>query len=579
VPTLVSIFVSIFRRVLQLIRITVRRSFATSRRSGWVLLLGLALIPAWQATYALNKDNLSRTYRLKGVAGLRDQAPVFYFRYYLGLYPVATTLAAPPMNEEGARQIVEKHGQTLVMETAMALNSALRNGDHLKLLLYLPHALWKGDPSAPSARLANMIGFMLALMGLYTSFWWLGLPLLGAMLVGLLGSNPFQVYEVYVHDNVFGWTITTSIIVLALYLPLMHPRGTRGRAAFLLTGAAGLVLGTALHIRSENALVFASALLATLFMTRLRWAGRAALAATLVATLLLAIRGWSHYFQRQIDHAYEVVEKAGGYPHPHAKAPRLHHAVWFPVWCGLGDFDEKYGYEWLDIAAHRFALKELREKHGVQHPKYADGYYFSEPVFIDARRRYPMLPYDLPGYLEVIRGKVVHDITHDPLWYAEILAKRLRHILLYPTPLKLGSGHVYLFQLRTTGLIFLPMLLVLLACRSRFLLQVLCFTVPISIFPLAIHALGGMNYYSTYHIHAGGILMATVLQGVLWWRRQRSRAGHAGRWWPIGSTEAEVEPSGQAGLLTTEGGGTPSSPPIVGGSSSQLVPDVSGSPR
>ena len=24
------------------------------------------------------------------------------------------------------------------------------------------------------------------------------------------------------------------------------------------------------------------------------------------------------------------------------------HAFWYPVFCGLGDFDTKYGYEWND---------------------------------------------------------------------------------------------------------------------------------------------------------------------------------------------------------------------------------------
>ena len=43
------------------------------------------------------------------------------------------------------------------------------------------------------------------MMGLYAAFWRLRKPLLGVLLVLLLGSDPFQVFEVYRNNNVLGW--------------------------------------------------------------------------------------------------------------------------------------------------------------------------------------------------------------------------------------------------------------------------------------------------------------------------------------------------------------------------------------
>jgi hypothetical protein len=45
-------------------------------------------------------------------------------------------------------------------------------------------------------------------------------------------------------------------------------------------------------------------------------------------------------------------------------------------------------------------------------------------------RQYARTPFEVPEYIEVITEKVVHDITHDPVWYLTILAKRVQRLVI-----------------------------------------------------------------------------------------------------------------------------------------------------
>jgi hypothetical protein len=85
-------------------------------------------------------------------------------------------------------------------------------------------------------------------------------------------------------------------------------------------------------------------------------------------------------------------------------APPQHHAVWFGVWTGLGDFDESKGYVWNDAAASAFLVK----KGGTP---LAPGSYGERNE-------------------EILRETIFADISSDPLWYARILAKRFGSALV-----------------------------------------------------------------------------------------------------------------------------------------------------
>lgn len=87
-----------------------------------------------------------------------------------------------------------------------------------------------------------------------------------------------------------------------------------------------------------------------------------------------------------------------------ASRPANAHEVWLPIWEGLGDFDRSKGHYWKDSAA-----KEVLRQAGIDAPP----------------------NYRIPTeHDEVFRRSVLADIQGDPLWYVDILQKRVRATLL-----------------------------------------------------------------------------------------------------------------------------------------------------
>jgi hypothetical protein len=515
----------------RLVRISLRRPFtARQPRRWWVLVLGLVLIPLLHLGFATRSERLKTThsaYTLSAATGLREQEGLLYFLYYKNLYPLATTLPRPGQSRLDAEQILKNNGNTLVMEVGVPTSSQLRNGDHLRIHLYLLDALWKNSTEKLSVRPASILGFVLALMGLFFSFWWIGRPFLGAGAVALLSSHPQQLYEVYVRDNIFGWTVTAAIVTLALCLPIMDGGGpgsrfTRGRLLTLAV-AAGLFLGTVRHIRTEAALIVVSALGVCLLAAGLHWKRRLVLTGALLASYLTASALWTAYFRHKIAQTHAVVVARGGFPHPDALSPVMHHYVWFPIWCGLGDYGEDRGFYWLDNRAHAYAKRVLKEKYGLDYPSWYENAWVLPGEFLDEKRRYPKLPYSVPHYFEIIRDKVLGEIRADPLWYLGVLAKRGKALLTEMPEVKVALGPKYHLWLPSPWYLYPALLLLMLATRNRFYTQLLCFTLPLSVPALLIYSKGGMIYTSTYYLFGVLVGLSVVLQVPAWWLRRLRR--------------------------------------------------------
>jgi hypothetical protein len=507
------------RRAARRLRVALRRPLARrAPRRISVLVAGLLAIALWQAVFAFRPALVPITHRDTAAIGLKNQGPMVYFFYYLGLYPVASTAPGLEMSKAGARKALATGGSALVMEVASPAFGALRIGDHGRILLYLPVALWRGSPANPTVIPTNAVAFVLALMALFGAFWAIGRPVLGGLLVALLGSNPYALFEIYRHENVFGWPITAAILVLAAYLPLMDPAGPRGRAIWAAPVGVGLLLGTLHHVRSEAVAVLGTALLVTWFATRLPRPRRLALGAALVVTFVACSGAWRAYFTHKIKRAHDVVEAAGGAPHPFAKNPEIHHNFWMALWDGLGDFDKKYGYAWDDRKANAYAMKTLEQRYGKQ-PRW-DGTWGLIDTHHDAKKRYPVLPFELPHYTEVMREKVLSDIRRDPGWYAEIVARRLGHVLTVTTPATLRAGGQAI-AIGFAGLLFLPALALFGYARNRFYVLLLLFMLPLSLPAVLVFAKQGMTFAGVYHLFGLAALLAALAANLRWWWGRR----------------------------------------------------------
>jgi hypothetical protein len=481
-----------------------------------VLVIALLLIAAWQWDFFRHAPRLDQRYVHREASGMNDEDRFLYFLYYLGLYPVIASEGHLRMRgdepthrkfrAEAARRVVEESGNTLAMET----RQTIRAGEMGRGLLYLPYAMWTGSARNPSLAPTHAVVFTFALGALFTALWWARDPVLGGVAVVLLGSNPYQLAEVHANENIFGWTISTGILALALTVPLLRTRGA-GRWAWLAPLLVGALLGTVRQIRPEPVAILAAAAAACLTLAHSSWLRRIALAALLVVTFTVSSRLWLAYFDHEFEQARQVVAAAGGRVY---EGPRdRYHMFWHPFWCGLGDFGQDRGYQWWDRAAYRYALPFMRARY-------------------EALGRVPdwrFLVWD-PVYNEVLAAKVRHDISHHPFWYAGILIRRVWRVLTWTTPVRVAAG-TWWVTLPWNGLAVLPLLVALACTRSWTVLKLTLFPLGSSLSAILIFSgtIPGQTYSGWFHIMGAAVVVAAIVETLAYPCRRRWRARQATR--------------------------------------------------
>jgi hypothetical protein len=488
----------------------------------------------WQVSIA--RTDLPATYTLKASSGVHDEDKFVYFLYYKNLFPVASTDAGLNLSfyfdnhhvrsepdrldysRDGAQRLLDTRGNTLVMEWG----HTIRFGGWLATYLYLPDVWRLGSPQHAEMRVTNGLAFICALAALFVSCWVSRVRIFGAVLVALIGSNPFQLFEVYRRENIFGWAITMFCLVSALLIPIMSGRArwSYGWAAVV---ACGLALGTVFEIRSEYAAMLLAAIVAFASAPNVRWPERVALVAALVVTFVATTSAWGHYFDHKWEEARAVVVRAGGHPYPGPRSGS--HQLWGSVWAGLGDFDDKYGHHWNDNDGTAFVQRQVKAKYGEDLPwwfgatgkpeRTAEDYY-------DQARLYYRHPIHSVHAMDVVRDDFVNRVSHDPVWYLSILGRRVGRVLTQTSPVQISMAPGRALQLPLNGYIALLVLLGALALRDRFALTVLTCSLPLSATALAIYSGGNTPYYGVYHLCA--IALAAGWLSKFAWRERRVEA-------------------------------------------------------
>jgi hypothetical protein len=188
----------------------------------------------WQAGFAARTASVDASYKMTASSGMHNERNFVFFWWYTGLFPLMSLDAvklpceyrcadrfengAPgPLSKQAAEEIIHTRPDGLVMD----LTWTFYPGDHGKIYLFWLDSWLKGQPSSPSIAPFNRVAFIGSLIGLFVSFWCVRRWLLGGFMVAFLGSNPFQIYEIYGNDNIFGWPITVAILMLALHVPIL----------------------------------------------------------------------------------------------------------------------------------------------------------------------------------------------------------------------------------------------------------------------------------------------------------------------------------------------------------------------
>ncbi len=482
-------------------------SISSPVRKGVFLGIGLAVVLAQQLFFAVDRKVLDDRYQLHASRGITVQSRFVYFLYYLGLFPVAIEKpkSALTYSGEGAKRELREGGKKLRTEWWCTP----RFGDLGKTYLYLPGALLKGSPRNPSLRPANALAFTGALLLVYFMFWWVGSPGLGILTAILMGSNPFQVFEVYTHDSVFGWPILTAILIFALHLPFLTGRMLTPVYRRIIPLLAGALLATIRQIRTEPILILFAVVMTYLVPKRASGRERCVWVLTLFLSFASALFLWSRYFDHKIHQADLAVSSAGGEVYLGGRT--RHHIFWHPIWCGLGDFDHQYGYQWDDIAAITFAMPVLRTRYGVDVPDLPVTPASLERWSLNEKNTYLRSPVLLPHYGEILREDVLDHIFRDPLWYGRILAHRALRILVDTTPVRIGFGR-WGFGLPWAGILVPPFCVALAWRRSYAELSMILFFIPTSFTTLLVYSGRGTSYYSSWHIMGASVLLSWALR-------------------------------------------------------------------
>lgn len=476
------------------------------------LLAGLVI---WQ--YSIFRTNQPATYRVDAT-GLMNDDRFVYFLYYLNLYPMASTRAGRNFefyfddrehpvepdtldySQDGARRLLASDGDTLVTEWG----HSIRTGNYLQTYLYLFDAWRLGTARQAEVRIANGAAFVAGLALVLVSSWSIRLTGLGILLVALMGSNPFQVYEAYRRENIFSWPITTFCLTLAVMLPILTGRVKWRWYAVAAAVASGGILATVLQIRPENGSMVVSVVAALLLNPAASIRHRARDVVVFVTVLLSGLVLWNSYFDRKFAETEAVVRAAGG--HVYTGPRDVSHPFWDRLWGGLGDFDEKYGYSFAEPVQNAYIAPILQQEYGESLPWWWGPKAEREATdYFDTARIYYRQPLQTPHAQEVLRDKVLRDITHDPLWYLGILAKRLRRVLTQTTPVRLyaGDGEV--------PILFPGWFAVLVAAaaavrRDGTGLRLLLFSLAPSLTAVLLYSGNNTPHYGVYHIVAAALV-------------------------------------------------------------------------
>lgn len=484
---------SLLSRLLDALLVAGRPAPPLLRRLG-VLVLGLVAITAWQMHLADAPERLDGHYKVTATPAAQHERDFFFFRYHLGLYPLASD--APPRADtrEEAERLLRTEGSKLRQD----VGDTIRSGDHGRVSLYYVDKWLGGDARRPSLKRANELGFVAALDLLFVAAWWVDWTFFGLVLVAFFGSSPVQLYSAYVQEGYASWPITVLVLLLAVHLPLLVERP---RVRWLLAAAAttGLVVAAVRTWRPEVVVLLASACATYALLSAATPRDRAAA----VAVALLAFGGGEAVYRSTtsaaVSRTREELRAAGGTPSEGTLA--LHSELWHSVWRGLGDFDKTKGHEWDDRNAYRAALPVVERAAG-------------RSLALDLERPFQNETF-ARGYGRALRDLVLADIAHDPRWYLEIVGHRVRRLFTEAAPVELA-----LSESKPTGpssliaFLAVPLALALYRVRGGFFTKLILFPVPLAIVPLGVYSGGGMVLYSCFHVVAAAVLVLLVAEGM-----------------------------------------------------------------
>lgn len=361
------------------------------------LAVSVALVVTQQGSYWALEQSPDGFYRNVVNLGASYQR-YFSFFYYFGGFPV---------NLDRLETSTLEAAESTLAQQGSRLRTDVNVYNRASIFLFYPETWLRGRPDTAEMRTGLAIWFTAGLLAVLVAFWYVRMPVLGLGVALLCGSNPFQVFELY-HlgsSTIFPMVISTGLVGTAITLVLCGPATVRcPRLAALLVCIAGAVCALQYEIRLEGVGVFLGAAAALIIFSPYSVRRRLAYCCLFAVTVVTVSKAMDTYFNAKLARADQIVEQYGGTP---ARTTNAYYSTqWWALWSGLGDFDEKYGFLVDDRAGISFYYGHDTSKH-------------SEPA---------------------MRDHYLRTMVSDPAWWADIVGRRLKRVLVENTPYRLGYG-------------------------------------------------------------------------------------------------------------------------------------------
>jgi hypothetical protein len=478
------------------------------KRFKWKYVLTFSIfLTLWQLSFlcfAVGPPSSSRS-----VSGFMHETgkEFFYFFYYLDLFPVASEVEPKDFSKEGAEKLLTENGNSIVMEKLFWS----RLGEPARPFVYYVKSFFTGSAQNPSIIPFNILTFVVCLLALFLSLSLLGYYCFATILSILVGSSPYIIKEIYFHENILALGITGFILIMAIYTPFIVKKN-HVSTLLLVTFLLGIIIASICNIRAEfKALLICLGTFVILLPNRDIFT-KTALLACMILSYKITNLSWNNFYIKKFAESEQIVSKYGGHVYSGHKIPT--HTFWHAVFCGFGDYAEQLGYKWDDKAGQLYAIDIYNKKFNTElsiksSTQKTSDYLVNE--YYDQAGKYPIYLEILPGYEEIIRDKVVKDITENPLIFITVYIKRLIRYLVRTSPVSLFSvGKLYI-PLPFIGLFAILLLFALNYRNQTVEFVLLSSSIPLGISSLLIFSKGNSTYQNVYHLVALAILLTYLI--------------------------------------------------------------------
>ena len=379
-----------------------------------------------------SKENLN--YQRSDATGYKlEQAVQFYYFYdTLGYYPLAVSDEL-----EKPKSFSHTQAKKIINENPMALRTEIKHfsrfGEPARIWALWPSRLLTNNPQNLTLQTFNWLFFSVTGVALFLGIYLTYNLITAFVATALFSSSPFLIAELFLRNNSLG--LQAINIVLVISLCLICAKSKSKYLQILVTTAASLVIGFTSEIRGETILSFIPIILYWVILNNEKKIIKL-LSILLCGFALIAMKQTiTTYFKELNNKTIQLVQQKGGIPFEGSKT--LSHPIWHPILAGLGDFDEKYQFEWNDTVIFKKVMGDTPELKKV----------LKKQVFYDPESKfYYKRTETFPEYNTRARDLFFDTIISDPVWYGTILLKRIARIFYATSPVSINIGHFKIAQ-------------------------------------------------------------------------------------------------------------------------------------